>query len=591
MPTTPAVKLPFSVPSSVRCLLHGIIKSRLEANLEQWLLVAPQANPAMLEMFRDRERLPRRDLLCWSGEFAGKYLTSAVLCYRLDRDERLRRQIDRFVDELIACQAADGYLGPFPQNERLVGHTLDGKNSLWDLWGHYHCILGLLLWHREIGYPAALGAACRAADYICSFFARRSLLDAGWPEMNLAIAHGMALLYQETGEARYLAMLRQVEVAWQAAGAGDYVRTALAGTPFYDTPRPRWESLHDIQAILSLYEITGNQDYRTAFEHIWRSILSGDRHNTGGFSSGEQATGNPYDPRAVETCCTVAWMALSTDMLRLTGDPAVADELELSTYNAALGAQHPSGRWWTYNTPMDGVRKASAHEIVFQAREGSPELNCCAVNGPRSLGLISEWALLEHTEGLALNYYGPSAFSIARPSGNHLRLTIYGDYPLKPEVEIVVESGKLEEFTLLLRIPAWSKATQVWLNEVALDVPAAGQYLALKRAWPSRTRIKIAFDFSLRTWLGERECAGKASLYRGPLLLAYDRRYNSMDPDAVPPLDPANLAYELKTYRGSTPAPLMLLSFKTVTGRELVLCDFASAGSCGTPYKSWLPVA
>ena len=211
MVLTPAVQLPFTVPRNVRYILHGIVKPRLEANLEQWLLIAPQANPAILEMFRDRDRAPRRDLLLWSGEFAGKYLTSAVLCYRLDRDERLRRQLDRFVDELIATQAADGYLGPFSRTERMVGHTADGVNSLWDVWGHYHCILGLWLWYRESGYQPALTAAQKAADFICAFFAQRPLLDAGFPEMNMAIAHGLVLLYQETGEARYLELTRRIE--------------------------------------------------------------------------------------------------------------------------------------------------------------------------------------------------------------------------------------------------------------------------------------------------------------------------------------------------------------------------------------------
>ena len=590
MVLTPAIQLPFTVPRNVRYILHGIVKPRLEANLEQWLLIAPQANPAMLEMFRDRDRSPRRDLLLWSGEFAGKYLTSAVLCYRLDRNERLRRQLDRFVDELIVTQAADGYLGPFPRDERLIGHTADGANSLWDVWGHYHCILGLWLWYREVGYQPALISAQKAADFICAFFAQRPLLEAGWPEMNMAIAHGLALLYQETGEARYLELTHRIEQEWQSEGAGDYLRTALAGVPFYATPKPRWESLHDVQAILSLYEITGDERYRTAFEHIWRTIRDGDRHNTGGFSSGEQATGNPFDPRPIETCCTVAWMALSTDMLRLTADSTVADELELATYNAILGAQHPSGRWWTYNTPMDGLRRASAHDIVFQSREGSPELNCCSVNGPRSLGLLSEWALLEHAEGLALYYYGPSTISATRPSGTRVTITQFGDYPLKPEVEIVVECAKLEEFTLRLRIPAWSNNTQLSINEEQQKAPAPGQYLALKRTWASKTRICLTFDFTLRSWRGERECAGKASLYRGPLLLTYDRRFNVIDHGDLAPLDLNQLEYELRPYRGGFPAPWLLAAFRSVTGREVVLCDFATAGASGTPYKSWLPV-
>jgi DUF1680 family protein len=76
-------------------------------------------------------------------------------------------------------------------------------------------------------------------------------------------------------------------------------------------------------------------------------------------------------------------MAITIDYLQLTGDSRAADDLELTTLNGGLGAQHPSGRWFTYNTPMDGVREASAHTIVFQSRAGTPELNCCSVNGPR----------------------------------------------------------------------------------------------------------------------------------------------------------------------------------------------------------------
>ena len=99
-------------------------------------------------------------------------------------------------------------------------------------------------------------------------------------------------------------------------------------------------------------------------------------------------------------------------MLRLTGDPRVADELERSTFNGALGAQHPSGRWWTYNTPMDGVREASAHSIVFQARAGGPELNCCSVNGPRALGMLSEWAVMRDAKGFVVNWHGPGTANL-----------------------------------------------------------------------------------------------------------------------------------------------------------------------------------
>src|SRR5205085_1795301 len=144
------------------------------------------------------------------------------------------------------------------------------------------------------------------------------------------------LLYGRTADPRYLALVGEIETAWERPPAGDYVRQALDGRPFFQMPAPRWESLHDVQAIAELFFLTGDQRYRVAFERIWWSIAEADRHNSGGFSSGEQATGDPYHPGPIETCSTVAWMALSVDMLRMTGNPVVADELELATYNGLV---------------------------------------------------------------------------------------------------------------------------------------------------------------------------------------------------------------------------------------------------------------
>ena len=80
--------------------LGGIVGDRLGANEAHWLLTAPDANPGMLQMFRDRDRQPVRDLVPWAGEFAGKYLTSGVLCLRLTGSAALRTHLARFVADL-----------------------------------------------------------------------------------------------------------------------------------------------------------------------------------------------------------------------------------------------------------------------------------------------------------------------------------------------------------------------------------------------------------------------------------------------------------------------------------------------------------
>ncbi len=575
----------------------GFIADYLKGVTEQWLKIAPESNPAMLEIFRDRDREPLRDMVPWVGEFAGKYLTSAVQILRLTGDESLRDYIAWFVTELIETQAKDGYLGPWPADSRLTGWVPKLKRGTWDAWGHYHIMLGLIMWYEDSGDRKALDCARKMGDLVCRKFLgrkRQRLVDTGSTEMNLALIHSLCLLYRKVRKRSYLDMALQIADEFAAEGpdgplAGDYLRTALAGQAFFQTPKPRWESLHPIMGMLELYWLTGDEDYRTAFEHIWWSIVKLDRHNNGGFSSGEKAQGNPYHQGAIETCCTIAWIATGVEMLRLTGDSVVVDEIELSTLNSVVGLHSYTGRWVTYNTPMDGVREASAHSIVFQARAGSSELNCCSVNGPRGLGMVGDWALLGCEDGLMLNWYGPGKMITQLPSGVGVELDQVTEYPRRGAIALSVRPERATKFALKLRIPYWSARTRVKVNGTPVKGVQAGRYMALERRWKKGDRVEIELDMSLHYWKGEKECRNKVSIFRGPLLLTYDRRLNDVDPGELPLLDARGLKGRLLANNGRLPTNV-LLEFKGVDGRKIRLCDFGSAGEGGTPYASWLKI-
>jgi hypothetical protein len=578
--------------------LGGHVGRYLEAVSEHWLKTVPLANPGILEMFRDRDRRPPRRLVPWAGEFPGKYLTAAVQNLRVTGDSGLRAVLSRFVADLVALQDEDGYLGPWPRDCHLTNRApnADLEDGLsWDTWGHYNVMLGLLLWHEETGDADALRCARGIADMICERYLEPdgpSLAETGSTEMNLAPVHALCLLHRRTGVGRYLEMARRVvDTEFQATDpkgaplAGDYLRQGLAATPFHRTPKPRWESLHPIMALAEMWYIEGREDCRQAFQNLWWSMLEGDRHNNGGFTSGEQAVGNPYAQEAIETCCTIAWIACCVEMLRLTGNPLVADELELSTLNSVLGLHSPSGRWATYNTPMDGVRRASTQDIAFQAREGTPELNCCSVNAARGLGMISDWVLTADEEGLVLNYYGPGSMT-AELSGGRVSFTQDTAYPREGRVRLEVGVEGSGDFVLRLRIPYWSRETSVERDGSPVAEVRPGSYLRLPGPWQDGEVVEIALDLSLHAWVGERECSGKASLYRGPVLLTYDRRLNELDPDELPELDLRDLSVELVP-ADRWPGPMLAVDVRT-PGGPLRLCDFASAGLGGSPYRSWL---
>jgi DUF1680 family protein len=594
VPPSPAVvadkgQLALESIASARFSFAGVIGERLRANIDHWVLVAPDANPGLLEMFRRRDREPVPQLVPWAGEFIGKYLVSAIPQQRMVDDPRLQAQLRRVVDAFLKTQADDGYLGPFPQADRLRGN--------WDLWGHYHAILALLMWHQDTGDPRALTAATRAADLVCKLYldTDRRVFDAGSHEMNMAIIHGLGWLYRLTGHEPYLRMMREIEKDWEQAG--DYARCGARGVPFYQTPRPRWESLHDLQGLVELYRITGEESYRSAFVRLWRSIAQYDRHPSGGFSTGERAVGNPYQEGAIETCCTTAWSAMSVDMLCLTGDPRAADELELSLWNSVLGSQHPSGRWWTYNTPVNGVREASAHTIVFQSRAGTPELNCCSVNAPRGISLLADWAVQRDRTGLLLNYYGPCEMTIPWRDGTTIRLCEETVYPLGGQIGVIVHVAQETRFSLRLRVPSWSRHSQVRVNGQPCEsavAPAPGTYFAIERNWRDGDKVELELDMTPRHWSGALGRAGRAALYAGPILLAFDSHFNSVDTTALPPIDLA--AAQLKPIPASAPpgpgefAPWQLWQVLDGRSSPVFLCDFASAGAHGTDYAAWLPV-
>jgi uncharacterized protein len=565
-------------PAHVRYQLHGVIDDYVTAITREWLLTMPERNPAILQMFADRDKRPPRDLLPWSGEFAGKYLTGAVLTLRLTHDETLRQYVAKFVSRLIALQADDGYLGPFPPDNRL-----DGKNGTWDAWGHYHIMLGLLLWHEDSGDPKSLAAATRIGDLLCRKFLRsdKRVVDTGNAEMNHAAIHGLALLYKATYRQPYLDLARQIVDEFRDDRAGDYVRTALAGKPFYQCRKPRWESLHPIQGIAELYWLTGDETYRTAYENLWWSIVKYDRHNNGGFSSGEQAQGNPYHAGAIETCCTVAWIAMSVDMLRMTGDSRVADELELSTLNQVLGYQHPSGKRCTYNTPMDGARRKSVDEIGFQIRPGSEEINCCSANAPRGFGMIAQWALMTDGRGLTLNWYGPA--TMTAPLGDvEVVVKQETQYPRDGRIRLEVSPKTPLRFPLKLRIPSWSAKTSVQVNGQPVADVRPGSYLTVDRLWKPGDTLEIDLDMSLHYWVGERECAGKSSIYRGPLLLVHPSTPR-------PTFDATTIDGRLVNPSGAT-RPLVVLECQAADGTKVQLRDYGTAGEDGSPYVSWLEV-
>jgi DUF1680 family protein len=592
------------LPADLSFVPGGWVGERLRAVVDNWLLVAPVVDEGMVEMFADSADVTMHGP-AWSGEFVGKYLIGAVQALRMGDDPTLGNTVARVAGRLVEIQ----------RSERARGR--DGAFIMpldWDLWGQYHVVLGLLGWHRYSGDPDALRACLAAADETCSRYLGRAeeiaALHPGDDEKNQAVAHVLALLYELTGTQQYLDLVQQIEAEWASdrcfvkeplghVRCGDFVENALAGREFFNGTRPRWEALHDVQAIVELHLVTGQPRYLIALRQIWQSLRDHDVNPSGGIGGGEMMTGDPWDPHYVETCATVAWMALTIDLLRVTEDAFVADQLELSLYNAILGAGSPDGRHWTYHTPVGGQAieqtwhfPEATPEAVrvgyrlpafldlggWQGRARFPRQSCCAANGPRGITCLADWAVLRSADAVAVNFYGESTARFTDPVAGEVRIVQEGDYPVGDKVRLRVEplSARAADLTVELRIPQWSTHTVVTVN----DEPVAatpGSYCRISRSWTAADVVSIEFDFTIRSQPGAREAEGLLAHHRGPLLLAADSRFGWPVP-GLPGVEQVGGLRDPQTpVPVVTPRPRVLVPARTSAG-PLLLCDFASAG-------------
>jgi uncharacterized protein len=583
----------FSIPASgasenqlTNLNLGGHAGMLLASNEQLWLQNALKDNPNMFAAFADPERNDLAKCM-WHGEFPGKILTGMAQTYRAFRNPNTLAAGDEMVRWFKSAQGADGYLGPWSKRSRF-----NGDRNKWDTWGQYQCIYGLYQWYKITGNMDALDVAIKSADCIYNYFisGNQTFVSQNWAECNFSISHAFAILFQETGNRKYLDACEQIVLKeWKLEYddyytkrplSCDWLGAAAEGKAFYQSNQTRWESLHTLMTLSPLFQITRDPQYYKALERYWWSIIQYDRHNFGGFGTGEGATGTIYG-NGSETCSTVAWMAYSTEYLKLSKISYVADELEIAFYNAALGSLL-DGHDFIYVNNSDGNRVSALITLAGHGFEGGRELSCCQANGNRGISQITEWAVLTDKENLYLNYYGSCNAETKTPGGNGIKILQETEYPRKGTVKIALALEKSEEFGLNLRIPTWSAKTEVKVNGKTFTNVMPGNYFVINRKWQSGDVIEIKFDMSVHFWVGDDNCSGKTSVYYGPVLLAIDTASSVASGYKLDAPDVKKIVFnENKRF-------WFYGLVKTTNGRKIALVDYASAGKKGEDYTTWL---
>lgn len=569
--------------------LTGFLGERMVANEKARLLTLDE--DLLLDPFRKRPG-PQ----AWAGEHVGKWLHAATMAWVNTDDPQLRAKLDRVASELMKTQLPDGYLGTYLPKDYWTN---------WDVWVHKYDLMGLLTYYRYTGDEPALEACKRIGDLLCNTFGqdKRDIIKAG-EHVGMAptsVLEPMVLLYRQTGDAKYLEFCRYILWAWDQPHGPKVLSTLAAGKGVNEVANNKaYEMLSDLVGVCELYRTTGDKELLPPVIHAWEDIVAKRLYITGSASQGEHFRGdyvlpNDAKPHLMETCVTVTWIQLNAQLLRLTGDPRYADQIERTAYNHLAGAQLPSGEKWCYYTALEGQKPYTA------------EINCCASSGPRGMALLPSVACTTDADGVVVNFYEPGTASLVLADGRKVRVELDTRYPVGDKVTLRLHPEKAGAFVLKLRVPQWSPKTTVagggvtgadTHTVVPTELAGPAAYRSLKQSWKDGDTITVQFEMPLQVTPGQHSNQGKVVVTRGPLILAADE---STNPERKPilgvaiPAEPANPQVQFEPAAAEVELFSVLVPACTGEGGHtptlLKMVPFANVGNDGSAYGVWFPQA
>lgn len=537
---TPNARL-HPVPVRAVTLRDGFWKTRQDVTIQRSIptLLALLEEHGVVDNFRriggQSDYRPRRGPLYTDSDLY-KWIEGAAWSLQTRPDAKLEATIDKLVDEILAAQEPSGYLNTWFVEER-EPLRFRQMNSGHELYCLGHMIQGAVAYYRATGKRKLLDGGIRFADYLLKDFGpapKRPLLT-GHPELELALTE----LYRVTGKRAYLDLagylLSGVEKDRLKLRPRDTMYM-FSGIPF--TSREQFEG-HAVRALYAAtgaadyWLETGNPEYKKTLDRLWTDLTTGKVFVTGGV--GSRASGEafgdawelPNRQAYTESCASIASFIFNQRMLAGSGDAKYSDVMERALYNGINSGMSLDGTLYCYRNPL----AVGAGETI---RNPWYDTCCCPPNLQRTFTALGGYFYSTSKEGIWVHLYDNNAMDWKLESGTALKLETKSGQPFRGNVEMTLSLAKPEEFTLHLRIPAWSLKTKVLVNgQPAGGSAQANTYLALKRGWKSGDRVTMELDMTTRLVRANPrvpEDYGKAAVQRGPLVYCLEQGDNGATP-------------------------------------------------------------
>jgi DUF1680 family protein len=487
-------------------------------------------NLLALNVDRDFLTFYRKKADCRGYTGLGKLIDSVVRFAAYTNDTKVLALKKRIVDETIAAQAPDGYIGLNAPSGRMWG--------IWDVHDMNYIVYGLLADYHFFGQQRSLAAARKAMDYIIE---RWPAQPANWAEQIHVATHvhvtglerTLLTLYRATDDHRYLDFCTH-ERALPDWNLGIVIgrRNLIEGHVYAYLTR--------CLAQLELYRLQPDPKLLGQTRRAVHFLDAEDGMSITGAAGQWEIWTDDQDGRKAlgETCATAYEMRIYDSLLRLEGKSRYGDFMERILYNTLFGAQSCDGRRIRYYTPLEGEREYFPIDAY-----------CCPCNFRRIIAELPTMIYYRAPAGLAINLYTPSETAVDLPGGVSLKVRQETDYPSSGRVVVHVDPSAPVQYSLQLRIPRWCKKPSVAVNGEPWPRPiTSGEFLTLDRRWTAGDRVTLDLPMNWRLVLGRKRQAGRAAVMRGPVVFCLNpaqnktlKHHDAADLGSLLVLDPKSL--------------------------------------------------
>jgi uncharacterized protein len=507
-------------------LLDGPFRTQFDQNHKLFLNLNEDG---LLKPFRKRQGMPAPgpDMGGWyddandfnekdnfhafiAGHSFGQYLSGLARAYAVTGSKPTQEKVHRLVR---AFGETVEPTGKFYVDYRLPGYTFDKT------------CCGLIDAHEFAADPKALEVLKRATEAVLPHLPEKALSRAeqeARPHKSLAytwdetytLPENFFLAYQRSGDKRYHELgERFIYHEYYDSLAED--NNALPGKHAYS-------HVNTLSSAMQAYLVLGDEKYLRAATNGLRMVQE-QSYATGGWGPDEAfvvpgkgllAESLGKTRSSFETPCgAYGQFKITRYLLRVTRDSRYGDSMEQVLYNTVAGAKPilADGTSFYYSD----YNSDAAKKVYYKDK-----WPCCSGTFPQLTADYGISSYYPSKEGIYVNLFLPSRVSWMQ-GGTQCTLTQKTSYPTLNTTQLQLDLARPEQFTMYLRIPAWTDAkTRISVNGKRVEGdPIPGKFFELSRTWKNGDRVEYEISMPLSLQAVDPENPQLVALRRGPAAL------------------------------------------------------------------------